>query len=123
MRVQLTRAVLLPGSATRRALALEPIVLEDDRDRYPLGTCLEILVDTDHRWSIADVLETTIAARFVPSRSEVPNFGLSRAAYWVRFALRNASASESKWLLEIQWPVVDRVTFYPPNPAGGTLVH
>jgi signal transduction histidine kinase len=106
---------LLPAAA----LALDPVVLDDGRGEYRLGTHLELLEDPARRLTIAEVASPAPPASFVPSRSAVPNLGLTRSAYWARIRLRDRSGTSRRWLLEFGWPITDRVTLYVPEPGGG----
>ncbi len=99
------------------ASALEPIVLRDGRGQYALGSHVELLADPDHRRDVGDVASEP----FMPSPGDVPNFGLTRDAWWARVALRDDTTGAHEWLLEIGWPVIDRVTAWIPAPDG-TLV-
>jgi signal transduction histidine kinase len=95
-----------------------PVVLDDAEAEYRLGSRLEVLADPGKQLTIADVSVPPLSAAFEPSTSAVPNFGLTSAAYWVRFRVRNAATAESHWLLEVGWPVVDRVSVYLADGAG-----
>jgi len=107
--------VLVPASV----LALAPLVLEDGRGAYRLGARLELLEDAGRRLSIDEVAAPALASAFVASGAEVPNLGLTRAAYWARVRLRDESATAREWLLEVSWPVTDLVSLFVPDGAGG----
>jgi len=117
----LVLTTLLIG-APAPAAALEPVVLSDAAGEYRLGLHLELLEDPDHGWTIADVNSPAMADRFIRSDKEVPNLGMARGDTWVRFRLRNSSATRDEWLLTIGWPVVDRVELYTPEPSGAYRV-
>ncbi|MBY0280168.1 hypothetical protein K2Z84_32955 [Candidatus Binatia bacterium] len=93
-----------------------PLVLGDATGSYRPGSAARILEDPGGRLTIEDV-----ATRddFSPAPAEVPNFGLSTSVFWVRLPLRAEVAGEGGWLLELGWPVVDRVTLYQPDASGG----
>lgn len=104
------------------ALALEAVVLRDDRGEYALGRSIGILEDPEGRWSIEEVASPALADAFVTSRSAVPNYGASSSVLWVRLRLHDAGAQQRSWLLEVDWPVTDRVDLYAPSPGGGFAV-
>jgi signal transduction histidine kinase len=104
------------------ARALEPVVLHEDRGKYSLGRSLEILEDPEAQWTIDDVASSAFDSKFVPSRWDTPNFGWTASAYWVRFQLRDDALFNTEWLLELDWPVVDSVELYIPEPSGGFAV-
>jgi signal transduction histidine kinase len=49
---------------------------------------------------------------------EVPNFGFTESAYWVRFRLKNTTREIKDWLLEAGFANLHYVDFYLPNPQG-----
>jgi len=107
--------------AARPLFALEPVVLRDDRGEYPLGLHLEILEDEERQWTLADVSSPELSERFTRSPSQNPSLGLTRSAYWVRFKLKDTSSSEREWLVEFEWPVIDLLELYIPQPSGGFI--
>ncbi len=63
----------------------EPLTLTDEQGQYSLGLHLEILEDpergSDHR---SGLLPGIMILQFIPSQVEVPNYGYTDSAYWVR---------------------------------------
>ena len=98
--------------------AATPVALEQGVERYALGLHLDILEDRGRELTIADVTSPAVAARFVPSDTNVPNIGPTSSAYWVRFALHNRQSDEDVWLLEVAHPRQDRVDLYLPAENG-----
>ena len=96
--------------------AQEPIILTDGRGEYPLGLHLEILEDTEGRWTIEDVTSPEIARQFVPSRSGVPNFGFTTSVYWVRFRVKNEASQIHQWRLEMQFSNMNQIHLYLSSP-------
>ena len=60
------------------------VVLTDARGDYPLGRHLMVLEDPSKTLTIDDVRSPAYASQFVPSTKEVPSFGFSPSAYWVK---------------------------------------
>lgn len=87
------------------------MILTDSRGEYPLSRYLEFLEDKEKKWSIQDVTSPKLAVNFVKSKQEIPNFGYTNSAYWVRFNLKNDSAGK-EWLLELGYPLLDRIELY-----------
>ncbi len=83
-----------------------------------IGIHLELLEDPGGRLTIAEVASPETAAKFTPSRSDTPRFGLTRSAYWARFRVENRSAHDEKWLLEVGYPPLDLCELYVPLPSG-----
>jgi PAS domain S-box-containing protein len=94
------------------------LILTDDQDKYPLGLYLQILEDPGGELTINDVTAPEFASRFAPSREEVPNFGFTDSAYWVRLDLRNESQVNAQWLLELGFANMQFVDLYTPDGNG-----
>lgn len=72
-------------------------ILTDEMGEYPLSLRLEILEDPSGRLTIEDVATPQHAAQFVPNQEEVPNQGLTKAAFWARFRVRNEARDTGTW--------------------------
>ncbi len=90
--------------------AIEPIVLTVDKGEYPIGLNLEILEDKEGKLTLADVRKNEIENLWTKSNKEVPSFGYTKSAFWVRFKT-NAPLNE-KYLLEVAFPALDWIDFY-----------
>ncbi|HXV42654.1 MAG TPA: 7TM diverse intracellular signaling domain-containing protein, partial [Anaerolineae bacterium] len=113
---------VLPGWEAVLALAQSgdpstppPVILTDGQERYPLGMHLEILEDQEKRWTIEDVASPEIARQFRPSQVDVPVFGLTDSAYWVRFRVRNETGATAEWRLEELFANMQYVDLYQPR--------
>ena len=91
--------------------ALEPVILTDSPEEYPLGLHMEILEDKEKKWRIEDVTSPGFSKKFIKSNRENPNFGFTNSVYWARFKLKNISGM-NEWLLEIGYPQLDRIELY-----------
>ncbi len=98
--------------------ANSPVVLQEDKQQYLLGLHLDILEDTDKKWTITEITSPEISSKFVPSRQEKPNFGFTDSAYWVRFHLKNEAEARMKWLLLFSYAHMDHISLYRPTPSG-----
>lgn len=96
----------------------ESIILTDEQDEYPLGKYLGILEDPGGELTIADVTSPEFDSRFVSSQVEVPNFGYSDSAFWVRLPLRNETKMTTSWLLEFAYDNMHFIDLYRPLPNG-----
>ncbi len=95
--------------------APNPVILIEKQGEYPLGIHLEILEDASRKLTVEDVISPEYGTQFVTSREEIPNFGYTDSAYWVRFHVRNGSSGSSDWWLELQHPHMDYVDIYLPH--------
>jgi hypothetical protein len=98
------------NAVARSFLAVQisnPVTLISEQDVYPLGLHLEILEDKDGAWTIEDVTSPDLSQQFVSSQEDVPGFGFTKSAYWVRFHFNDKTTEAINWLL---W--VDANVFY-----------
>ena len=98
--------------------AAAPVVINDGFESVGLGRHLELFEDTAKRYSIDDISSPFFSEKFTPSVSENPNFGYTRSAIWARFFVRNDTARDIEWLLELPQPFVDHVDFFVLSEDG-----
>ncbi|MBU2548131.1 MAG: hypothetical protein KKB20_06980, partial [Proteobacteria bacterium] len=103
---------LLAGGPS--ALALEPLRLDPQRDRYDLGSHVEILEDPEGNLTLDQVESPPFSDRFVEHRDPRLSLGYSRAAFWLRFRLDIPNESGT-WLLEVGKPALAQVDLYTPR--------
>jgi PAS domain S-box-containing protein len=96
----------------------EPLILTDQQVEYSLGLHLEILEDPGGDLTIKDVTSPEFEAQFTPSKVEVPNYGFTSNAYWVRFRLINGSQQNTVWLLEMGFANMQYIDLYSPLPGS-----
>jgi signal transduction histidine kinase len=113
------RALCVLAASSGAASALSPIDLDSRHGEYRVGERLEVLEDPEGRLTIDAVASPPISASFAGGTSDVPNYGLTKSAYWVRFELRRQAGAGAEWRLEVAWPVADRIDVYLPDGAGG----
>lgn len=98
--------------------ASERVILTDQQGEYPLGLHLQILEDPGGELTIEDVSSPAFAEKFTLSLVEVPNYGFTESAYWVRFSLDNQTRLTDYWMLDIGFPNTHYVDFYAPLSNG-----
>jgi len=123
LRAIVAAALLLPLFFASRALGA-PAARVDASTRYlDLAPYLDVLEDTTAQLGIDDVERPEGAARFEPFRGPtMPNYGFTRSAIWVRFAVTNAGdAPVERWLV-VDMPPLSRIEVYrddePPSVQG-----
>ncbi|MCW7541962.1 sensor domain-containing diguanylate cyclase [Aquabacterium sp. A7-Y] len=75
-----------------------------------VGRHLAYLEDPDGTLALDDVRSRRDSFR--PSEQEVPNFSFTKSVYWFHLRVENRHAPTSRWLLEAQYPLLDKVRFY-----------
>jgi class 3 adenylate cyclase len=98
--------------------AIDPVILTEDKGEYPLGLHLEILEDKDGKLTLDDIRKPEMEKLWVKSKVEVPSFGMTDSAYWLRFQLQSSIAKPISWFLEIAFPPIDYLDFYLMEENG-----
>jgi len=89
--------------------------ISEDIKEYPLGKHLYILEDTEHKYTINDILKPEISIKFTLSKADEPSFGFTDSVYWVRLTINNPSDKLQKWYLEMLYPLLDFIELYVPD--------
>lgn len=95
--------------------------LDPQQEVYPLGLYLEVLEDPSQRMTLPEIQRTHLDRDFVPNQQAVPNFAFSQSAFWLKFTLNHQQNTLQRWLLELDYPNVDHVSLYGPNPTQERL--
>jgi len=96
------------------------VVLAEDVGMVTLGPYLDILEDPDGQWGIEDVISPDLSSQFIRNTVDVPNFGFTESAYWVRFRLQNSNAERDQFLLEVGYPLLDHISLFFISDDGRT---
>jgi signal transduction histidine kinase len=112
--VSLERASAQPPLAAPRVA----LVLDEHFEQTSIGRGTSIFVDRGASLDYDSVLRLE-PTRFVAANADVPSFGFSRSAFWLRFEVDNRSSSSAAWLLEIGYPPLDRLDLYTVTPTRG----
>ncbi|WP_374666587.1 7TM diverse intracellular signaling domain-containing protein [Ramlibacter sp.] len=115
----LLAACLLHGTAiaadTGRVLRLA------DAPTYDLSAHADFLEDDTGGLTIDEIRQPAQQARFrpVPVSGPGANFGLTRSAIWLRVRLDAPAGPDTRWLLELGYPPLDRVELWSPDEGFG----
>lgn len=90
-----------------------------------LGNKIAILEDSTHRLSLLQVLKPKNQKRFKVSADKYPNFGFSRAHFWVKFKLQNQTHAKgetldniNQWFMKVAYSPIDFIEFYYQDKEG-----
>ncbi len=100
------------------AITAEPMLLDGTQERYELGYYLDTLEDKQGQWSLDDVTSSLVAEEFIRSDSVAPSFGFTSSVIWARFQLKNTQNSPQTLLLQIDFPLLERVQLFTPEVTG-----
>ncbi len=90
------------------AHATSMLILDKTGQSYSLGERVEYFEDGSGRLEIDELRQVPDQA-WKKYSGKVPDFGFSHSAYWFRIVLQ---ANEARWLLEIDYPLLDEITLY-----------
>jgi two-component system, sensor histidine kinase LadS len=82
-----------------------------------IGRHLALFADSSRALTFTDITSSSIAARFRPSASSIPNYNVTRSRVWSRLFVVNHS-SVRRWYFECSNPNVNSVQFYLSTPTG-----
>lgn len=84
----------------------------------PLTNYFTGLEDTTKKLTLDDIQSPEIGAQFsrIISLRNTANFGLTKAAYWLRLPLRNNTSEPIEAMLEIAYPNLSSIQFYTLKP-------
>jgi diguanylate cyclase (GGDEF)-like protein len=105
------------------AWALDPVTLVEGTEVYPLGLHLSYFEDRDGRQSLDEVRSGDACHTFTPSQDEVPNFSFTSSPYWFQLDVTNQSSTVKNWLLESQFPLLDRINVYLVYPDDRVVTY
>ncbi|MCK4700497.1 MAG: hypothetical protein KAT38_09190, partial [Bacteroidales bacterium] len=91
---------IIPGENSKIPLTAT-VILNNNRDVYPIGLFLEILEDPSGKLTIEEVASPEFEEKFILSNEKVPNFGHTNSAYWVRFRIINETGQSENWRLKM----------------------
>ena len=84
---------------------------------YVIGNKVTYLEDTGNRLQLEDVMQ--LSNKFIPSKSQKLNLGFSSSTYWIKFHIKkDKEVEQNSWLINLDYPMLDYVTFYYRNKAG-----
>lgn len=103
--VLLFACTVLNAAPTRTALDLD-----QHSKQIFAGHFTQYLEDPKNNITISDLLSNQYY--WLASHQEVPNFSFTKSAYWFKLPIRNLSSSNSRWMLEIAYPLLDEIDLY-----------
>ena len=102
----------------KSAIGAQQLQLEAKQKHYKIGTYLDILIDSTRSIQYEDLKEPSVKRQFDPCSEESPNFGFRQAWYWLKFRYNDSSPPDLKWLLSIDYPLLDSVDIYFLSDKG-----
>lgn len=105
------------GPAGETAVAT-PITLSDATTQSRLNQRVSVLEDPTAALTFAQVADPALATQFRPNTAPSLQFGITRAAIWLKFTLDDQSQATSEWALDIPNPSLEQIDLFIPQPDG-----
>ncbi len=97
-----------------------PVPLDAEMRGAPIGTHLELLEDPTGKLTLTDINASPWIDRFKPVVTDNVNLGVRDSTVWLRIRMERG-ASLGPWMLEVAYPLLDKVELYGPGIAGALL--
>jgi len=92
--------------------SVQDLPVKDSDEKIFLGSRCETLEDKSGNLNVYSIISGEYDNRFEPVKSTIPNYGFTKSVYWVRFNLTNVSLNEFPKVLEIAFPLLDKIQLY-----------
>jgi anti-sigma regulatory factor (Ser/Thr protein kinase)/PAS domain-containing protein len=99
-------------------LSAEIITITDNFNQLTLGNKFEFLEDHEGVLTIEQINSDIFDPYFEKSHLEIPYFGFSQSTYWIRVSIENKTIYQTSLLLQLNFAIMDNVTFYSPLEDG-----
>ncbi len=95
---------------TQNAVAKNTIEYENINEIKSIGSSLLIYEDESNALGIEEVL----SKKFISTKNQVPNLGISESTFWIKFSIKNLT-NQPQLMLNLALPTLDNLIFYYPN--------
>ncbi len=93
---------------TRKGISQSVIQYSDPAKNITISPYFHILEDTENKLILDDILKNPA---FKENTQMVPNLGISKSTFWIKFTIQNLTREETL-VLEIQNPIIDRIELF-----------
>ncbi len=94
------------------------VIISPGLDSLDLSPHLGYLVDPDGRMDASSAFQAAAQGAFKPLPNGNATFGFKDGAYWFHTRLFNQGNNEERWLLVLQYSLLDNVDLYMRHPDG-----
>lgn len=89
----------------------DTILFNNENTIKSIGKSIYLLKDEKDTLPFSEVQNSD---NFKLSTENVPNLGISKNTFWIRFTVKNEFENR-RILLQLQYPIIDEIEFYSPN--------
>jgi diguanylate cyclase (GGDEF)-like protein len=109
---------LLDGGSAVAADAATTVQLRAGQTQAALAAATTYAVDADATATPAQMFAAADAGRFAPLPDGSATFGFVDGAYWFHLRLANADAADTRWLLVLDYALLDELDLYLRDVDG-----
>ncbi len=95
----------------------EPVRLAPDAGMHRVSRDALYIVDPQGQITFDDILRTP-TEHWQAIASAFPSFGFTRDTVWLKLELRNTDAAQSRYVLQLEYPLLDQIAFFYPDPSA-----
>lgn len=96
----------------------DTIILKDNLYREKIGRNLYYFIDNSKSITFEEVSSPEFHNNFITSKKAIPFFDYKSCTVWFKFSIRNSAASNKKFFLLIDYPLLYRIRVFVPNQNG-----
>lgn len=113
----LTLALLLSAvSSPVSAAENQPLALQNADGSYVLGKHIQLLEDPSGALTLSQIRTRREQLPFVQGHQDTHSFGFTQSAYWLELSLSNPDTQAASWVLELGYPLTDKLDVYILDP-------
>lgn len=86
-----------------------------------IGHAISYLIDRDAALTIEQVIDSSRSREWIKSTRQIPGFGFTANAYWIRIPLCNTAPRQLEFLIEVGYGLLDDVQLFIPQGASFTV--
>ena len=77
-----------------------------------LNKNISYIEDTTGKMTVEDIMSFNNRKQLTKVNRNQLNYGFSNSALWIKIILQNNNRTQHDWLLEVGWPLIDRIDYF-----------
>jgi two-component system, sensor histidine kinase LadS len=118
--LRLTLITLLAWISAPALAAMSTAEVDAGNDRLALSPFVSYYHDLDGQNDAINMADLVAQGKFKPLPHGNATFGFNRGAHWLHARLQNRGHSEQRWLLVLQYPLLDYIDVHVRYASGET---
>lgn len=95
------------------------IIISDVNKSYNINKGVFYIEDKKDTMPFSTILKSD---NFIPVTKDIPNFGITTSAYWLKIQVKNVTHNKA-FQLQVLQPGLDEIDFYPINNSGKYTIY